>query len=225
MKCPHCMVEFHDEAVWFPLGSDTDGYWAVLKAECPAPACKRMVLYLCCGRAITNQHSGFSRLADLKKQILVRPKGSTRAPCPPEVKAASSDIAGDYEESCLVLADSPKASAALSRRCLQHVLREKAKTTKKDLFDQIQEVLTSGKLPSHIDESLEAVRVIGNFAAHPTKSQSTGEIVDVEPGEAEWNLEAVEALFDFYYVQPAKAAVRKAALNLKLVDAGKPKIK
>ena len=92
-------------------------------------------------------------------------------------------------------------------------------------FDQIQEVIDSGKLPSHIEESLEAVRVIGNFATHPTKSQSTGEIVDVEPGEAEWNLEALEALFDFYYVQPAKTTARKAALNKKLADAGKPPVK
>jgi hypothetical protein len=29
------------------------------------------------------------------------------------------------------------------------------------------------------------VRTIGNFAAHPIKSTSTGTIVDVEPGEAE----------------------------------------
>jgi uncharacterized protein DUF4145 len=223
MKCPHCMVEFHDKPEWQPLGKDKDGYWAVLQMECPA--CERMVLYLCCGRAVSSPHTGFSTLTDVRVRMLVRPKGSNRPPCPPEVKTASPDIASDYEESCLVLADSPKASAALSRRCLQHVLREKAKTTKKDLADQIQEVLNSGKLPSHIEESLEAVRVIGNFAAHPTKSKSTGEIVDVEPGEAEWNLEAVEALFDFYYVQPAKTAARKAALNQKLVDAGKPQIK
>ncbi len=39
---------------------------------------------------------------------------------------------------------------------------------------------------------IDAVRVIGNFAAHPIKSKSTGEIVDVEPGEAEWNLNTLE---------------------------------
>ncbi len=35
----------------------------------------------------------------------------------------------------------------------------------------------------------------------------------MEPGEAEWNLDTLEGLFDFYYVQPAKTAARKAALN------------
>lgn len=41
------------------------------------------------------------------------------------------------------------------------------------------------------------MRNIGNFAAHPLKDTSTGEILPVEAGEAEWNLETLEALFDF----------------------------
>jgi hypothetical protein len=72
---------------------------------------------------------------------------------------------------------------------------------------------------------IDAVRNTGNFAAHPNKSKSTGEIVPVEPQEAEWNLDVLEALFDFYYVQPAKVAERRAALDQKLADAGKPPMK
>ena len=220
MKCAHCLVEIHAEPEWHPLGPDKDGYWAVLHVDCPA--CKRMVLHLCQGTPI--QGAGF-RLKDVTDFILFRPKGSSRPPCPDEVRGQSNAIASDYEEACLVLSDSAKASAALSRRGLQHVLRENAATKSKDLYDQIQEVLDGGKLPSHIAESLDAVRVIGNFGAHPIKSKSSGEIVDVEPGEAEWNLEVLEGLFDFYYVQPAKTAARKAALNKKLADAGKPPIR
>jgi len=65
------------------------------------------------------------------------------------------------------------------------------------------------------------VRLIGNFAAHPVKSQKSGEILDVEPGEAEWTLDVLEELFDFYFVQPAKLQAKRAALNAKLVEAGK----
>jgi len=72
---------------------------------------------------------------------------------------------------------------------------------------------------------LDAVRNIGNFAAHPMKSQSTGEIVPVEPGEAEWNLDVLESLFDFHFVAPAKTKARKDALNKKLKDAGKPPVR
>lgn len=63
--------------------------------------------------------------------------------------------------------------------------------------------------------------MIGNFAAHPEKSQSTGQIVPVEPREAESNLAVLEALFDFYYVQPAQLAKKKTQLDAKLKDAGK----
>jgi len=107
----------------------------------------------------------------------------------------------DFDEAAAVLPLSPKASAALSRRNLQAVLRDKALTKQKDLFDQIEEVVATGKLPSHIADELHAVRNIGNFAAHEIKSKVTGAIVDVEAGEAEWNLDVLESLFDFYFVE------------------------
>ena len=56
------------------------------------------------------------------------------------------------------------------------------------------------------------------------KSTNTGAIVDVETGEAEWNLDVVDLLFDFYFVQPAISAKRKQELNKKLKEAGKPEL-
>jgi hypothetical protein len=107
---------------------------------------------------------------------------------------------------------SAQASAALSRRCLQHLLRTYGGATKKDLADQIQEVIASNHLPSSLSSQLDAVRNIGNFAAHPQKSTSSGEILSVEPQEAEWNLDVLEELFDHYFVKPAKAKARKDEL-------------
>jgi len=80
-------------------------------------------------------------------------------------------------------------------------------------------------LPQDLADNIDAIRNIGNFAAHPNKSKSTGDVVPVEPHEAEWNLEVLESLFDFYFVQPAKAKARRDALNKKLTDAGKPPLK
>lgn len=107
---------------------------------------------------------------------------------------------------------------------MQAILRDKAGTKSKDLYDQIEEVVNAGKLPSHIEEELHAVRNIGNIAAHTMKSTTTGAIIDVAPGEAEWNLDVLESLFDFYFVQPAISAKRKVDLNAKLKEAGKPEI-
>ena len=80
-------------------------------------------------------------------------------------------------------------------------------------------------LPSEIAANVDAIRHIGNFAAHPMKSKASGEIVEVEEGEAEWLLDVLEELFDFYYVGPAQAAARRDALNKKLASLGKPPLK
>ena len=57
--------------------------------------------------------------------------------------------------------------------------------------------------------------------AHPSKSESTGEIVGVEPGEATWMVEVLAGLFDFCLVAPNRAIERREALNQKLLDMGR----
>ena len=153
---------------------------------------------------------------------LVYPRVGARAKAAPEVDPA---IAEDFNEASLIIGDSPKAAAALGRRCLQHVLREKAGVKKADLSKEIQQVLDEDRMPGYLANSLDAVRNIGNFASHPIKSDHSGEVVQVEPGEAEWILDTLESLFDFFYVQPTALARKRAALNQKLQDAGKPTLK
>ncbi len=92
-----------------------------------------------------------------------------------------------------------------------------------NLSNEIDEAMSS--LPSHLAGAIDAVRNIGNFAAHPIKSERTGEVVDVEPGEAEWNLDTLEGLFDHYFTQPTLLQEKREALNAKLADAGKPALK
>jgi hypothetical protein len=69
------------------------------------------------------------------------------------------------------------------------VLHEKAGIVERNLDTEIQVAIDGGTLPSDLAHDLDAVRTTGNFAAHPIKSTSTGEIVDVEPGEADWLLD------------------------------------
>lgn len=131
----------------------------------------------------------------------------------------------DYREAKLIVSLSPNASAALSRRILQNILREEFKIEKRSLASEIDEFLKRDDIPSYISDAVDAVRNIGNFAAHPSKNKNTGEIVDVEPGEAEWLLEVLDALFDFVFVQPVRLDERRQKLNAKLENIGKPPIK
>ncbi|HLY39686.1 MAG TPA: DUF4145 domain-containing protein [Terracidiphilus sp.] len=218
MKCPHCSIGIHDYFSQAPPVTFNNGQvWKMSYLTCPE--CKRDIIYLESYRAPNPQ--GANR-RDIVPRFMAFPANVSSRPLPAEVP---DPYKKDFEEAVAVFPLSAKASAALSRRNLQAILKNKAKTTKKDLADQIEEVIASGGLPSHIQEGLDAVRTTGNFAAHPIKSTSTGEIVEVEAGEAEWDLDVLESLFDFYFVQPALTAKRRAALEAKLKDAGKPPLK
>ena len=222
MKCPHCLENFfpyyrQDQLI---AGTGTgQGDTAGLDVNergfkshtTQCPSCKQFVIFL---QRYNKDGVGLDR-------VQVWPKGVARSPLGKDVPV---EFAVDYLEACLVLNDSPKASAALSRRCLQHVLDQHA-GVKGDLVQQIQQVIDSKSLPGHLADAIDAVRNIGNFAAHPIKSKSTGEIVEVEPGEAEWLLDTLEGLFDFYFVQPAVLKAKRKALNEKLADVGKRPVK
>ncbi len=222
MKCPNCLVEINPDFQEIYLGNDNDGHWSIFKMTCPNPSCKKMIIKLGKGAVRQRPNGTILGIQSLTEDRFVKPLTATRPPVHSDV---DSKYANDYKEACLIISFSPKASAALSRRCLQNILREKAKVKKGNLVNEIQEVIDSGKLPTYLSESIDAIRNIGNFAAHPLKSTSTGEIIDVEHGEAEWLLDVIETLFDFYFVQPAILKAKKDALNKKLTDIGKPLMK
>lgn len=154
------------------------------------------------------------------QDYLAYPKTSAFDKAPEEVP---SHIAEDFNEAGLILNDSPKASAALSRRCLQTIIHEHFQIKKKNLSEEIDEVIK--QVPPYISQQLDAIRQIGNFSAHPIKSQNTGEIVNVENGEAEWCLTILQTLFDFCYVQPKISEDKLEKLNKKLEECGKPPLK
>lgn len=214
-KCLHCqtVVQFTS-----PAGasiSDFIGDKERLRsfgAECPN--CGRITITI-----LPYVHTASGGISYLSEYI-VWPLSSGRPPAPSEVP---DTIAQDYNEAALVLNLSPKASAALSRRCLQSVLSDGAKTKSKNLSKQIDEVLPN--LPSVIAKNLDIVRQIGNFAAHEQKSNISGMVMDVEPEEAEWNLDVLDSLFDHYYVRPEIERKKRDELNKKLGEAGKPPLR
>ena len=212
MKCPHCLTEYHCRATTIGKTNNSDGSWRILYEVCPA-----------CLKTILTVQRYKANLTDVTvfDEHLVYPRGISRTPLPKDVP---DKFAEDYKEASLVLADSPKSSAALSRRCLQHVLQEKGGVKKgNSLASQIDKVMPS--LPSDLAGMIDTVRVMGNFAAHPLKDTNTGEIIEVDPEEAEWLLDTLEMLFDHYFVKPAEIQRKRDAIDAKLADAGKPSLK
>lgn len=219
VQCGHCGADYHPETKEYPLGGDAEErLWRILLETCPR--CRKFNLRLEWG--LPHQQAPHA-MSHVKGARVIHPRaGMIRKRAPVDVP---KPIAEDYNEACEVLADSAKASAALSRRCLQTILREHARVKAQDLSKEIDEVLASKQLPTYLANDIDAIRHYGNFAAHPIKSTSSGEIVPVEPGEAEWQLDLIERLFDFYFVGPAESKRKRDALNAKLADAKKPPMK
>jgi hypothetical protein len=209
MKCPHCLVEFHDvwteDALRQYHADDAGKAWRIASTKCPR--CSQFTFVMqSCSRPKSN--------ADWKwvTEYTVHPLLASR-PVPPEVRAEDAELAADFEDAARLQTISPKASAALSRRCLQHLIRTKARIRRKDLFKEIEALRQI--VPSWLAEDLHYPREIGNAAAHPMHNKHTGEIVDVDPEEAEWSLSVLERLFDYFYVQPAKSKAMKDKLHAK----------
>ncbi len=222
MKCPHCLIEIHPGFEDQYLLEDVDGHWAIYHMKCPNNDCNKLIIKIALVSVEIDSNNYVYNFWSKDDGIMIYPKTRSFTPASKEVDPV---VANDFNEASVILDLSPKASAALSRRCLQYILREKAKVKHTDLSKEIQEVIDSKQLPQSLSQNLDAIRTIGNFAAHPTKNTSTGEIIDVEPVEAEWLLNTLEFLIQFYYIQPAENEKKFEKLNKKLEEAGKPRLK
>ena len=106
-------------------------------------------------------------------------------------------IREDYEEACAVVNLSPKASATLSRRCLQGMIRDFWGIAKSRLVDEIEAI--RDKVHPTQWKVIDGVRRIGNIGAHMEKDINL--IVDIEPDEAEKLIKLIELLIDSWYIK------------------------
>ncbi len=224
MKCPYCSKEIHfepSEVHVYGYDKPEDGSTGFDIAHGFCPSCINLIILVRDGVFQTDEYRT-DFLDPINSQEIVYPKNANPRAIPQEVPEKYTN---DFDEACAVLLASPKASAAISRRLLQRIIREEFKITERSLAEEIEKFIRLKDTPSYIADVVDAIRNIGNFAAHPLKDTNTGEIVEVEPGEAEWLLDVLEAVFDFVFVQPEKLRVRKESLNKKLTELGKPTMK
>lgn len=106
-------------------------------------------------------------------------------------------IRQDYEEAYSILSLSPKASATLSRRCLQGMIRDFWKISERTLFEEITAL--KDKIPASQYQAINALRQLGNIGAHMEKD--TNLIIDIEPQEAQYLLKLIELLLQQWYVE------------------------
>jgi hypothetical protein len=144
----------------------------------------------------------------------LRPSHHTK----PQPDYIPQSLRDDYLEACTIRELSPKASAALARRCLQGMIRDFCGVSKKTLFREIEELrarVKKGRAPHGVSsESVDAidhVRSIGNIGAHMEADINV--IIDVAAGEAQVLIELIESLFDEWYVERQQRGDRFAKLG------------
>lgn len=127
----------------------------------------------------------------------------------PQPEYIPKQIVEDYTEACRIKDLSPKASATLSRRCLQGIIRDfwgVKKGTLKEEIDGLED-----KLSSPEREAIDAVRSVGNIGAHMEKDVNI--IVDVKAEEAELLISLIEDLFETWYVARHEREERQKKLK------------
>ena len=125
-------------------------------------------------------------------------------------------IRRDYEEACLIRILSPKASATLSRRCLQGMIRDfHGVKRKRNLKQEIEAI--KNKIDPQIWNAIDGLRKIGNIGAHMEKDVNL--IVDVDPEEAQKLIKLNELLFREWYINREE----RRKLVQEVADIGKQK--
>ena len=127
----------------------------------------------------------------------------------PQPDYIPSPLRKDYLEACLISDLSPKASATLSRRCLQGMIRDFHKITKQNLNQEINEL--RDKIDDGVWDAIDAIRKVGNVGAHMEKDINV--VVDVDPEEAQLLLGLIEQLFQEWYVTRYEREKRIASVK------------
>lgn len=155
-SCPFCKgIASHDWRAGFShkIESSIELSNVVVIAKCQA--CSETSIWLKNEHPMTKEEKNF--------EILLYPRTSTIDVQPnPDMPSNVREV---FDEASLILDDSPRASAALSRLAIE-LLMDELKAEGRNLNDKIGYLVTQG-LPVSIQQALDTVRVIGNNAVHP----------------------------------------------------------
>ena len=199
-QCPHCgdKVTFDGpdreyERTWDYTAKEGH-HVEISGVECPG--CHQPILQMSIWNAASAAPSGAT--TSPRRALLSNRTIWPSAPTAQVAQQVPSHIAEDFLEAAAVLPTSTKASAALSRRCLEAVLDDVGEAEGKNLFEKIASL--EKKVPSYIYRDLDTLRTLGNRGAH--LKTTAGKIIVVNAKEAQWNLAVLSELFDHYYVKP-----------------------
>jgi hypothetical protein len=227
MRCPYCTQNTPDSwKPWVAIG-EGGGYTTGVGVERPSqgvgvPSMVSLDYMHCandeCKELIVRVHEEYNLPGyDANKTTWFARPQSARRPIEPEVP---EPFRTDYLEAAAILDLSPRMSAVLSRRILADLLEQYAGQKQHSLEERIDNFINDTKHPRPIRENLHHFREIANFGAY-TQKNDQAEIIDVSRDEAEWTLDILDRLFDYFIVDPEKNRKMREGFDKKLGDAGR----
>ncbi|MDZ5646375.1 DUF4145 domain-containing protein [Nitrospirillum sp. BR 11828] len=217
-ECPYCGHaqtvtdnKFDDRYSIIRAGDKHDEYFAIgrLAIICSNEECRKLYLHL----TLNSRNSRDEVREDPIVTWQLLPNGIAK----PQPSYIPQVLISDYNEACLIINNSPKASATLARRCIQGIIRDFFGISKSRLIDEINELRKQVEskqiveITGEVIEAIDHVREIGNIGAHMEKDVNV--IIDVEIDEAQILIELIETLFEDLYVARYKRQERLRKLK------------
>ncbi|MFN5608716.1 MAG: DUF4145 domain-containing protein [Holosporales bacterium] len=202
-QCPYCnqhatITDYDNTRYKNSLHADTKygriGF-RLFSRRCPNQACKEFDLKVTVNSIVVDTFGNYIYTEEAIMQFDLRPD-SIAKPQPDYIPIA---IRQDYEEACKILHLSSKASATLSRRCLQGMIRDfwsSKVQNSKNLWEEINAI--KNDVDPQTWGALDATRNVGNIGAHMEKDVNL--IINVTPEEGAQLIELIEYLFKDWYV-------------------------
>jgi hypothetical protein len=179
---------------------------------CANPACEQLVILM---HDAFMAYEGTKAIGNAEESYLVRPRAAVPRSFAGDLP---EDLLRDYVESVLILQESPRMSAVLSRRILADLLERYAELTDFHLKDRIDAFVRGSSHPYGLRENLRYLAEMGNFGAHK-QTNDQAEVVDVTAEEAGWTLGLVERLFDYFILTPEKDKRMREQFDKKVEEA------
>ena len=138
--------------------------------------------------------------------------------------AVPESFGSDYQEAAVLLDVSPRMSAVMSRRILADLLENYAGLTQFNLEKRIDAFIADTSHPRQLRENLHHFREGANFGAH-TQKDDQAEVIDISREEAEWMLDLLDRLFEYFIVTPRRDQAMRDAIDVRIKEAGRKEIK
>ncbi len=182
---------------------------------CPNPKCREISLTVSFCEVKPGDEYPYLKVVRVLGKWTLCPDSNAK----PQPDYIPEPIREDYYEACLIAEKSPKASATLSRRCLQGMIRDFWKIKKDRLIDEINAL--EERVDGDTWNAIKAIKDFGNIGAHMEKDIDL--IIPVDPDEAQLLINMIEQLFEDWYIRQHQREQRMGLIVEKAKEKKKQK--